>query len=53
MIWKIVKFIHRIIKPVENLPSNMAGYYIADQIMRTSTSVGADFRAACRSVSEQ
>jgi four helix bundle protein len=41
-----------IIKLVEDLPNTKAGYTIGDQIIRSGTSVGANYRAACRSRSD-
>ncbi len=38
----------RIIKMSESLPKNTAGYIIAKQILRSGTSVGANYRSACR-----
>jgi len=38
----------RIIKLVESLPDVMTGATIARQLMRSGTSVGANYRAACR-----
>ncbi|MDZ4711466.1 MAG: four helix bundle protein [bacterium] len=34
---------------IENLPINIAGKVISNQLLRSSTSVGANYRAACRS----
>ena len=41
----------RIMKMVENLPSTKAGQIIADQILRSGFSIGANYRAACRAKS--
>jgi len=43
------QFALRIIKLIENLPINIAGKVISNQLLRSSTSVGANYRAACRS----
>ena len=37
-----------VIKMTEKLPQNKAGHVIGRQIMRSATSVGANYRAACR-----
>jgi len=41
-------FALRIIKLVNALPNNIAGRKIGDQLMRSGTSVAANYRAACR-----
>lgn len=41
-------FALRIMKLVEHLPNNRTGNVIANQILRSGTSVGANYRAACR-----
>ena len=38
-----------IIKLVDELPNTKAGRTIGDQIIRSGTSVGANYRSACRS----
>jgi four helix bundle protein len=38
----------RVVKLVESLPSGVAGRSIAGQLFRAGTSVGANYRAACR-----
>jgi four helix bundle protein len=38
---------------VEELPKNQALYYLKSQIIRSGTSVAANFRAACRARSSQ
>ena len=43
----------RIIKLTENLPDNQSGKIIGNQLIRSATSVGANYRAACRSRSKQ
>lgn len=40
-----------IIKLVDNLPSKSACFVISKQIIRSSTSIGANYRAACRAKS--
>ncbi len=44
-------FARRILHPVEALPHNRIGNIIAGQIGRSGTSVGANYRAACRAKS--
>ena len=41
-------FALRIMKLVDALPNTTAGRVIANQIMRSGSSVGANYRAACR-----
>jgi len=41
-------FALRIIKLVNTLPNNMAGRAIGNQLIRSGTSVAANYRAACR-----
>ena len=43
----------RIMKAVEALPNNIRGRVIADQLMRSGTSVGANYRAVCRARSRK
>ncbi len=38
----------RVIKLVESLPNTKSGRVIGNQILRSATSVGANYRAACR-----
>jgi four helix bundle protein len=38
----------RIVKLAESLPHTRAGNHFADQLLRCGTSVGANYRAACR-----
>ena len=38
----------RVIKLVEALPKNSTGWAIGRQLLRSGTSVGANYRAACR-----
>lgn len=42
------KFTLRIMKLVDALPNTVAGRVIANQIMRSGSSFGANYRAACR-----
>ena len=43
------KFALRIIKLIENLPVSNTGKIIGNQLLRSSTSIGANYRSACRS----
>jgi four helix bundle protein len=42
------QFVLRIMKLVNALPNTISGRVIAKQIMRSGSSVGANYRAACR-----
>jgi four helix bundle protein len=42
------RFALRVMTLVEALPNSVRGRVIANQIMRSATSVGANYRAACR-----
>jgi four helix bundle protein len=42
------QFALRVMKLVNALPDSIAGHAIASQLVRTGTSVGANYRAACR-----
>ena len=42
------EFARKIIKLCRNLPKNMEGRLIGNQIFRSGTSVAANYRAACR-----
>ena len=42
------RFALRVIKLVGALPGSIAGRKIGDQLLRAGTSVGANYRAACR-----
>ena len=42
------EFAKRIIRMCRCLPNNREGWRIGDQIFRSGTSVGANYRAACR-----
>jgi four helix bundle protein len=39
----------RIVKLVDNLPRTTSGHAIGNQLIRSGTSIGANYRAACRS----
>jgi four helix bundle protein len=41
-----------VIKLVDELPNKTSAYVVAKQIIRSSTSVGANYRAACRAKSD-
>ena len=43
----------RIIKLVESLPQNRVANAIANQVIRSGTAIGANYRAACRAVSKR
>jgi len=45
------QFALRIIKLVENLPHDMTSNVLGRQLLRAGTSVGANYRAVCRSKS--
>lgn len=49
---KTKKFALRIIKLADNLPQTRTGHVIAKQIVRSATSIGANYRAACRARSK-
>jgi four helix bundle protein len=42
------QFALRVIRLVESLPKRPAGHVIGNQLLRAATSVGANYRAACR-----
>ncbi|MFA5210887.1 MAG: four helix bundle protein [Patescibacteria group bacterium] len=42
----------RIIKLIQALPNNITAWTISKQLVRSGTSVGANYRAVCRSRSE-
>ncbi len=46
------KFSLRIINLIQHLPNNSIGYVVGKQLLRSATSVGANYRAACRSRSK-
>lgn len=45
-------FAIRVIKLVGSLPQNQLGKVISNQLLRSGTSVGANYRAACRARSK-
>ena len=47
------KFSLDIIDLIEKLPNNYAGRNIANQLVRSATSVGANYRAVCRARSKK
>jgi len=47
------KFALRIIKLAESLPATKSGRVIAQQLIRSGCSVGANYRAACRAKSDK
>ncbi|HWR93995.1 MAG TPA: four helix bundle protein [Flavobacterium sp.] len=47
------KFTLDIIELVEKLPTSIAGRTISNQIIRSGTSVGANYRAVCRARSDR
>jgi four helix bundle protein len=47
------KFALAIIKLTNELPGNRVGWTFTDQIVRSSTSVAANYRAACRAKSDR
>jgi four helix bundle protein len=46
------KFALEIIKLVNELPNTKAGYTIGGQLIRSGTSVGANYRSACKARSD-
>jgi four helix bundle protein len=46
------KFAVRILKLVDHLPNTISGRALGKQIVRSGTSVGANYRAACRARSK-
>ncbi len=42
----------RVVKLIEHLPKNSASRVIGNQLLRSACSVGANYRAACRSRSK-
>jgi four helix bundle protein len=42
-----------IVRLVEEFPNKRAGWVIGDQLLRSGTSVGANYRAACRARSRR
>lgn len=49
---KTKNFALRIIKMVEALPDTKAGRVIGNQILRSATSIGANYRSACKARSK-
>jgi four helix bundle protein len=47
------KFSGRIVKMVDKLPNTISGKAIGNQIVRSGTSPGANYRAACRAKSDK
>ncbi|MCU0387939.1 MAG: four helix bundle protein [Chitinophagaceae bacterium] len=47
------KYALEIIKLANELPNNRVGWTFSDQIVRSSTSVAANYRAACRAKSDR
>jgi four helix bundle protein len=47
------KFSGRIIKMVDKLPNTISGKAIGAQVVRSGTSPGANYRAACRAKSDK
>ena len=47
------QFALRVMKLVEALPNTIAGRKIGDQLLRSGTLVGANYRAACRGRSQR
>lgn len=47
------QFSLRIIKLIESIPNSLSGQTIARQIIRCGTSVGANYRSACRAKSDK
>jgi four helix bundle protein len=41
-------FALRVLNPIEHLPNTIGGRVLANQLARSATSVGANYRAACR-----
>jgi four helix bundle protein len=50
---RIMEFIYRVFHLVKSLPENRLGIAITNQIVRSSTSIGANYRAACRAKSRK
>ena len=50
---RIKQFVIRVINMVEQLPETKTSRTISGQIMRSATSIGANYRAACRSKSKR
>jgi four helix bundle protein len=50
---RIKQFVVRIAKLIEQLPETKTSNTISGQIIRSATSIGANYRAACRSKSKR
>jgi hypothetical protein len=50
--WRTKSFALRVTRLVDALPNSVKGRTIANQIMRSATSVAANYRAACRARSK-
>jgi len=50
---RLTAFAVRIIKMVDSMPSTVAGYAVARQIVRSGTSPSANYRAACLAKSDK
>ena len=46
------QFALRVMKLIDSLPNTVAGRVVANQLMRSASSVGANYRAACRGRSQ-
>ncbi len=46
-------FAHRCVKLASSLPDNTLGYHLSKQLIRSSTSVAANYRACCLSQSKK
>ena len=53
LIMRITIFVVRILSFVECLPDTISGRVISNQISRSASSIGANYRAACRSKSKR
>ena len=49
---RVRAFSLRIVKLVQSLPRNMVADVLGKQLLRSATSVGANYRAACRAQSD-
>ena len=47
------QFALRILKVVDSLPNSVSGRAIANQLVRSGTSIGANYREACRGRSKK
>lgn len=46
------RFALEIIKLIENFPKTTSGYVIGRQLLKSATSIGANYRSACRAKSK-